>query len=154
MGCLRKYGAFYTWSKNEKVQCSGLRRIYFRVIQSCFFLIATLSLKHSNFRVITYLWNTQGILFCQVCCRFLHLWKYCMGVDGSKTGIISRSWELCDQLLRFLLLAKALFSLNAHCRTVCSLLDGKGVHLMGKHYPYSLLKVSIFKWGLNISVSV
>jgi hypothetical protein len=59
-----------------------------------------------------------------------------------------------DQLLRFLLLAKALFSLDAHFRTVFSLLNGKGVHVMGQHYPYSLLKVSIFKWGLNISVSV
>jgi hypothetical protein len=59
-----------------------------------------------------------------------------------------------DQLLRFLLLAKALISLNAYFRTVFSVLNGKGVHLMGQHYPCSLVKVSIFKWGLNISVSV
>jgi len=49
--------------------------------------------------------------------------------------------------VRFLLLAKALFSLYAHCRTVFFLLDGKRVQLMGKHYPYCLLKVNIFKWG-------
>jgi hypothetical protein len=69
-------------SKSNVQVCSAYIAGQLVIESCCFFLMATLCLKHSDFRVITCLWNTQRILFCQVCCRFLHLWKYCIGVDG------------------------------------------------------------------------
>jgi hypothetical protein len=38
-------------------------------------------------------------------------------------------------------MARAEFNLNAHCRTVFSLLDEKDVHLMSKHYPICSVKL-------------
>jgi hypothetical protein len=37
--------------------------------------------------------------------------------------------------------AGALFNLNAHCRTLFSLLDKKGIHLIGECCPVCPLKV-------------
>jgi hypothetical protein len=38
--------------------------------------------------------------------------------------------------------ARAVFSLNAHCRTVFSLSDEKDVHLMSQHSPIDSLKLN------------